>query len=134
MYQEPRAQSLPLPKTILTVEDDASIGQYLVEAISQETPYLSILVTGSVQALEVVKQVKPHLLLLDYHLRSSMNGIELYDHLHSTLGFERIPAIIMSASLPQEELEHEIKKRDLIAVSSPHALDDLLTAIHKALI
>ena len=42
--------------------------------------------------------------LLDYHL-SSMNGIEPYDRLHATEGLETIPAIIMSASLPQELLD-----------------------------
>jgi CheY-like chemotaxis protein len=133
MDQETQAQSPSLPKTILIVEDDESIGQYLVEVIRQETPYHSLLVTNSLQALEVVEQVKPSLLLLDYHLVSSTNGIELYDQLHSIHGFERIPAIIMSASLPHAALELEIKKRNLMAVPSPHELDELLAALQTAL-
>jgi CheY-like chemotaxis protein len=34
-----------------------------------------------------------------------MNGIELYDHLHALEGFENIPALFVSATVPLEELE-----------------------------
>lgn len=113
-------------KTILIVEDDPGIGQYISLAISHETPYLALLVTDSVRALEVVKHIRPNLFILDYRL-SSMNGVELYDQLHLTEGLETIPAIIMSASLPREQLENEIKQRQLVALPNFHDLDNLLS-------
>ena len=115
-------------KTILIVDDDADIGEYLEAAIQQETPYHTVLVVDSEEAVEAVKQLKPHLLLLDYHL-STMNGIELYDHLHATVGLEAIPAIIMSASLPLQRLEDQIHERNIIALPNPHNVSDLLRTL-----
>ena len=117
-------------KTILIVEDDPGIGEYISLAISLETPYLPLLVTDSVRALEVVKHIKPNLFILDYHL-PSMNGVELYDQLHLTEGLETIPAIIMSASLPHEQLENEIKQRHLVTLPNPHNLDELHQTIEQ---
>src|SRR5437660_7356137 len=106
MDREPSTHISLFPKCVLIVENDDSIGEYLVQAIEQETPYRPLLVSSTQQALEVMQQVKPSLLLLDYDLLSSMNGIELYDLIHNTSGFEHIPAIIMSASFPQPALEY----------------------------
>src|ERR1700694_2938418 len=90
--EHPRREC-PCVKMILIVEDDPGNGQYLSLAISHETRYLSLLVTDSVRALEVVKHIRPNLFILDYRL-SSVNGVELYDQLHLTEGLETIPAII----------------------------------------
>lgn len=118
--------------SILIVEDDADIGTYLVTAIQQETSYQPLLVAESQQALETVKHIKPDLFLLDYRLTES-NGLALYDQLHATAGLEAIPAIIMSASLPEGRLEEEIRQRQLFALSNPHTLDELIETLHQAL-
>ncbi len=118
--------------SILIVEDDADIGAYLVTAMKQETSYHPLLVTESQQALEAVKHIKPDLFLLDYRL-SGGNGLELYDQLHATAGLEAIPAIIMSASLPEKCLNEEIKQRHLFALPNPHTLDELIQTIQQAL-
>jgi CheY-like chemotaxis protein len=117
-------------KMVLIVEDDPGIGQYIFLAIFHETPYLSLLVTDSVRALEVVKHIRPNLFMLDYRL-PSMNGVELYDQLHLTEGLETIPAIIMSAGLPREQLENEIKQRQLVVLPTPHDRDDLLQTVEQ---
>ena len=117
-------------KTILLVEDDASIGAFFVQVISQETPYLTRLVTTSAEALEVVKQIKPNLFLLDCHLHGT-NCVELFDLLHAIKGLEDIPAIILSASLDQ--YAHEIEQRHLIGLEKPIELHDFIAAIKKAI-
>lgn len=116
-------------KTILVVEDDAGIGTFLVQAILQETPYQAMLVTDGFQALSAVNNIRPGLFILDYQL-PRMNGIELYDQLHTVEGLEDVPAIIMSARLPKNEIE----KRHLIGMSKPLELDDLLFTIEKLLL
>ena len=88
-------------KTILVVEDDRDIGEFLDLALTQETPYHALLVADGFQALRVVREIKPDLLILDYHL-PNMDGIELYDHLHATKGLEDTPAILLSANLPRK--------------------------------
>src|SRR6266568_1447190 len=98
---EPQAAT----KTILLVEDEAVISSLLVEVIVQETPYRAIVATDGRAALQLVQHFTPDLLLLDYRL-PGMNGIELYDRLHSNEALAAIPAILMTASrqLPQEQL------------------------------
>jgi CheY-like chemotaxis protein len=111
-------------KMILLVEDDANIGEVLVQAITQETPYLAVLVADGLEALHAVQEIKPNLLILDYHL-PRMNGIELYDRLHAIEELAHIPAIMMSARLPYKDLE----KRDILGMSKPIDLDEFLQTI-----
>ncbi|GAC1622168.1 MAG: hypothetical protein NVS4B7_13750 [Ktedonobacteraceae bacterium] len=111
-------------KTVLVVEDDIGIGNFLVQAILQETSYQAMLVTDGFEALKAITNIKPSLFILDYQL-PRMNGIELYDQLHSTKGLEQIPAIVVSARLPKQEIE----KRKIIAMSKPLELDDFLNTI-----
>ena len=91
-------------KTILIVEDDIYIGEVLVQAITQETSFLAILVQSGDEALNTVKGIKPNLFILDYQL-PRMNGIELYDELHANKELEHVPALMISAQLPIKELK-----------------------------
>ena len=76
--EQPVASDLDTIKTILIVEDDAFIGEFLERAISEETPYKPLVVSDGFEALKVTYDLKPNLFLLDYQL-PRMDGIELYD-------------------------------------------------------
>ena|SRR6059058_3965146 len=115
-------------KTVLVVEDDTGIGNFLVQAISQETSHHALLVTDGFQALKAVASIKPSLFILDYQL-PRMNGLELYDQLHATKGLEQIPAIVISARLPRQEIE----RRKIIPMGKPLELDHFLNTIEKLL-
>ncbi|HLI08184.1 MAG TPA: response regulator [Ktedonobacteraceae bacterium] len=128
MAQDPSSSSSDDVKMILVVEDDAGIGSFLVQAITQETPYLALLVTDGFQALNAIANVKPSLFILDYQL-PRMNGIELYDKLHATKEMENVPAIVISARLPRKEIE----ERRIIGMNKPLELDDLLKTIERLL-
>src|SRR5437763_3846000 len=101
-------------KIILVVEDEAAIGDLLVETISRETPHRAILVADSTRAFNVIKRVKPNLVLLDYHL-PGMNGIELYDQLRTIEGLEHLPAILITAGV----LQHDMRRRKIVGMSKP---------------
>ena len=118
----------PPAKTILVVEDDTAIGSFLVEAIKQEAPHLALLATDGYQALKMVHNLKPSLFLIDYGL-PRMNGLELYDQLHATKELEDVPALIISASCPWQEVE----KRKIPCMRKPIELDELLQTIEKLL-
>ena|SRR5579872_1637478 len=120
----------PMRKVILIVEDDSAVGDFLVQAITQETSYFPLHVTNSTRALEVTTQLKIDLFLLDYRL-PSMNGLELYTFLHRRPNMETVPAIILTASLEQHKAE--IEAHNLIGLDKPVELDDLLLAINKLL-
>ncbi len=115
-------------KTILVIEDDESIGALITEVLLQETHYDVLLATDGFQALHIVDHVKPSLLITDYRL-PLMDGIELYDRLHSLQALSDTPVIIMSAHLPMEE----VSKRKLVSMDKPFDLDDLLEKVAGAL-
>jgi CheY-like chemotaxis protein len=115
-------------KTILVVEDDSDLGEFFVQALKDETPHQAILVTDGFQALKMVRSIKPDLFVLDYQL-PSMDGIELYDHLHTTEGLENVPALFMSANAPTGELE----KRRVYYIKKPFELDDMFKTIENLL-
>jgi CheY-like chemotaxis protein len=122
------AQEQGTKKTILVVEDDTSIGEFLVQLLVQETPYRALLVTDGFQALDIIRNIKPDLLILDYRLQK-MTGVDLYDRLHTMNGLEDIPGIMISANLPKDELQ----KRTLVGISKPFELSDLLGTVDKLL-
>lgn len=122
------SQRSAVVKTILVVEDDVGIGSFLAQAISQETNHQAMLVTDGFQAIKTVMDIKPDLFILDYQL-PRMNGIELYDKLHATQGLEKVPAIVISARLPKQELD----KRKIVGMNKPLELDEFLQTIDELL-
>ena len=123
-YQEQPLIDHTKGKTILIVEDDDAFGEFLCQAISQETPHQPLRVANGFQALEVIKEITPGLVILDYYL-PSMNGVELYDQLHATRGLEHLPAIMTSPGV----LEHDIQDRHIVGMSKPVELSKLLDII-----
>jgi CheY-like chemotaxis protein len=116
----------PTKKTVLLVEDDADNGMFFEQVISQETPYLTRRVMTGAEALVVAKELKLDLFILDYRLHD-INGVELYDLLHTMKGLEGTPAIILSASLDQHA--SEIEQRHLIGLEKPFDLDIFIAVI-----
>jgi CheY-like chemotaxis protein len=114
--------------TVMIVEDDVHIGAFLVEAITGETPYHALLVANGIEALETIKHLKPSLIILDYHL-PGIDGLELYDCVHAMPEMQQIPAIMMSARLPQRELE----QREIVGINKPFDLDDFLEQVKNLL-
>src|SRR6266516_47732 len=121
------AQTLP-SATILIVEDDESIGEFLQHAIDVETPYHTTVVSDGSHALEKAQQIQPCLLLLDYQL-PGMNGLEVFDRLHGMEETRGVPAIIISATLPTEELQ----RRGIYQLSKPMDIGNVIRLITHAL-
>lgn len=99
----PAALTLP-SSSILIVEDDENVGEFLQQAIDEWTPYQTTVVNDGFNALERGKQIQPCLLLLDYKL-PGLNGLEIYERFQSIEETRGVPTIMMSTSLPVEELQ-----------------------------
>jgi DNA-binding response OmpR family regulator len=117
-------------KIILIVEDDASIGELLALIISQESDHQPLVARNCMQALEVIGEVKPDLLVIDYYLAKE-NGLDLYDHILALHGFEATPAIFLTAA--DVELRPTFEQRQLVVVEKPFDLDILLQTIKSQL-
>ncbi len=115
-------------KTVFIVEDDEAIGELLVEAIQQETPYQAVLASNGFQALKMLRTVKPDVFILDYGL-PGMNGLEFYDAIHAVKALEHLPVLIVSAEAAR--IQKEVKARQLSQLKKPFDLTDLLEAIER---
>jgi CheY-like chemotaxis protein len=124
----PPATQSPRNTTILIVEDDADIGQFLQQLLDEETPYNSIVIDNGLKALEQAPSIHPCLLLLDYRL-PGINGLELYDRLQQFNETRGVPAIMMSATLPEQELQ----KRGIYQLRKPMDIGGVLRMITHAL-
>jgi DNA-binding response OmpR family regulator len=116
-------------KTILLVEDDAIISELLIQMITQETSHLVFAAPDGLEALDIVKNIKPQLLILDYWL-PFMLGIELYDQLHTIDGLEEVPAIMLSVNAPIRE----INQRQMTYIKKPFDVPKLLATINRLLV
>ena len=115
-------------KTVFIVEDDEAIGDLLVQAIEQETSYHAVLASDGFQALKMLRTVKPDLILLDYGL-PGMNGLELYDTIHTVKALKQLPVLIVSAETAR--IQKEIKARQLPQLQKPFDLANLLQTIER---
>ena len=115
--------------TILVVEDDPDIGSVLLDLFASETSYRAVLATDSLLALDIVKDLKPDLFILNYWL-PYMSGLELYDRLHAMPEFRDVPALFLSANMPVDE----IARRGATAMEKPLDIDRLLQTIAGLLV
>jgi CheY-like chemotaxis protein len=115
-------------KLILIIEDNALIGETFVRIISEETAHQALLVPDGAHALDIVKELRPDLIILDYHL-PRMNGLEVYDRLHAIEELKDVPTILTTAGV----LQHDIQERHLIGISKPVDLNKLLNIIEELL-
>jgi CheY-like chemotaxis protein len=116
-------------KTILLAEDDVVIVELLVKMITQETPHQVFSVPDAPEALDLIKNIKPQLLILDYWL-PTIHGIELYDRLQNAEGLKQVPTIMLSVNAPLKE----IKQRQILYMRKPFDMFKLLEAIDKLLV
>ena len=124
----PPGARTPRSATILIAEDDAETGDFLRHLIDQETPYHTIVVADGPRAVEKASQLHPCLLLLDYRL-PGMNGLEVYDRLQEMEETRGVPTIMMSATLPIEELKH----RGIYRLRKPMDIRGVIRMITHAL-
>jgi CheY-like chemotaxis protein len=120
---------------ILVVEDDAAISELLAICIEEETSYHTLSVTSGEETLrriEELKETRPLLFILDL-LLPTMNGVQLYDRLHSIKEFEHVPAIFLTAATPDKQMQSTIAERGLEILPKPFDLADLLRCIDQAL-
>src|SRR6266849_3219919 len=112
----PAAAQILRSATILIVEDDEDVGEFLQQVIDEETPYHTTVVHDGPRALEKAQQIHPCLLLLD-------------DRLQSMDEMRGVPAIMMSAILPGEELQ----RRGIYQLRKPMDLGNVIRMITHAL-
>jgi len=121
---------------IILVEDDRDNSEMLKECIEMETPYRVLSLENAeelLQRLQEISQIPPRLFVLDLWL-PGMTGLELYDHLYAFDALQPVPAIIITASTPNEVMDKAIAERDLILLLKPFDIKELLRSIENTLV
>ncbi len=81
-------------KTILAVDDELQTRDF-VSTVLEENGYTPVLAENGEEAMEIVKQNKPDLIILDI-MMPKQSGIKMYRELKRTESFKDIPVIVCS--------------------------------------
>jgi CheY-like chemotaxis protein len=89
-----------------------------------------VVATGN-DALTLINQreFRPDLVLSDYNLRGSTDGVESIKALRAALGWN-IPAIVMTGDIRSETIE-VIAAHDISVLVKPFSVDELLQQIKR---
>lgn len=89
-------------KQILVVEDEVISAMGLQKTLKHMGYIVPITVSSGEKAIEMVKENKPDMVLIDINLKGEMNGFEIASKIHS---FSDIPIIFMTAYSDENTLE-----------------------------
>lgn len=81
-------------KTVLSVDDEDHVREF-VATVLEENSYSPILATNGEEAMDIIRQQKPDLIIMDI-LMPKQSGIRLYRELKTSESLRDIPVIIYS--------------------------------------
>lgn len=114
-----------LARSVLILEDETSVRTAVVRFLKAKG--IGTVVTASVDdALALINQqgIRPDLLLSDYNLRGSVDGVEGIKALRAALGWN-VPAIVMTGDVRSKTVE-AIAESNILVLIKPFLVDDLL--------
>ena len=88
-------------KTVLSVDDEAQTREFL-SVVLEENGYTPVQATDGEQAIDIIRQQKPDLIILDI-MMPRQSGIKMYRELKNSESLRDIPVIILSG-LPRRTL------------------------------
>ena len=83
-----------MSKKILVIDDEKDVREFLSDLLGDQGYSVRIAASGG-EALDMMKQEKPDLILLD-RLMPKETGTDLYRKIHRKKEFEAIPVIVIS--------------------------------------
>ncbi|MCP4725361.1 MAG: response regulator [bacterium] len=120
-------------KTILIVDDDDSVQETLSVYIKKFTDYKPVCVEDGEAAIDLIKNEKPDLILLDIFL-PVIGGIALFQDLQKNELTKDIPVIFITGGLVDEVFKQEgLEMGAVDYVTKPFDLDYLLKKINSIL-
>jgi len=120
------------PRTVVCIEDEPGVIE-LIRLILERRGLRVVGAVSGAEGLEVVRQVKPSLVLLDL-MMPGMDGWEVYRRMKADAMMKTIPVIIVTAKAEgiDEVLAKHIAKVDDY-IKKPFSLQELLQSIDRVL-
>ena len=111
---------------ILILEDDQPILD-LMDMMIRRLGFEPVLITNGLEALDLIKQEPPDLILLDI-MMVPINGWEFLEKLRGDLGKRELPVILFTASPMVSERMAEMKDPFLSVLTKPVSLITVIQA------
>ena len=121
-------QNDAFPGRVLAIEDEASVRSALGRLLKLRGVDATIVATMT-EALTLIREqlLRPDVLLCDYNLRGSPDGIETIRHLRAALG-RNVPAIVMTGDTRSQTVD-SISAQGVSVLIKPFSADELLEAL-----
>jgi PAS domain S-box-containing protein len=113
---------------VLAIEDEASVRLALRRLLKEKGVNATIVATTT-EALTLVRDqgLRPDVLLCDYNLRGSPDGMATINHLRAALG-RNVPAIVMTGDIRSQTVV-SISAQGVSVLIKPFSADELLEAM-----
>lgn len=118
-------------KTILVIEDDRTLREFLQDLLQQEG-YQVLLAANGYQGIQLARDHLPDLILCDI-LMPDIDGYEVLTTLHKNLVTATIPFLFLTARSSRSELRHGMDLGADDYITKPCRSEDLLRAITSRL-
>jgi len=122
--QDQVSENISFAGTVLVIEDETSVRSALNRLLKLRGIGSSMVATGNDALTLVTQGMRPDLVLSDYNLRGSMNGVESIKALRSALAWN-VPAIVMTGDIKSKTIE-AIATQDVSVVIKPFLAEELL--------
>ncbi len=117
--------------TILCVEDNSD-NRTLVRRVLQSENYKLVEAKNASEALDVLKNTKPDLILMDINM-PDMDGYTLTAKIKTMPGFERIPILALTANVMRGDREKTLEAGCDGYIQKPIDIDQLTSEIERFL-
>jgi len=118
------SEGISFAGTVLVIEDETSVRSALNRLLKLRAIGSSMVATGNDALTLVTQGMRPDLILSDYNLRGSMNGVESIKALRSALAWN-VPAIVMTGDIQSKTIE-AIAAQDVSVMIKPFLAEELL--------
>lgn len=95
-------------RSVMLVDDDANIRLIARMSLEGLTSWSVLLASSGAEALEILKQEKPDLVLLDI-MMPGMDGTTVFSKMQANAELSLIPVIFMTAKVQTHEVEAYLK-------------------------
>lgn len=117
--------------TMLILDDDPSVLEFITELFREDAN----IVTGmsAAQAVELIRQHKPDLVLLDNMMPGGASGLSVLESLQTMPEFEGLPVIMISASGRPDEVMRGLMAGAVDYITKPFDAHDMAMKVRKRL-
>lgn len=118
-----------MSKSIFIIEDEGLIALMLQKYLISQNYVISGIAKEGLKAIEMVKALKPDLIVMDVNIHGDMNGVETFKIIRS---FSNVPIIFLTGNTVEIITEDEACK-GVPVFEKPISLTDLKKMIDKTL-